>query len=73
MECPTCKQKHHVRLFGLVKCGECYGRVAQQSSLGESESLRQDDTRASVPSMQQGTNRWGLDYRSHSAPQGGRA
>jgi len=73
MECPTCKRTHHVKLFGQVKCGECYGRLAQQSSMGKGEGIRQDSPRTYLPSMRTGTNRGGLDYRPHSATRGGRA
>jgi hypothetical protein len=61
MECPTCKKIHHAKLFGIVKCQECYGRLAQQSSLGKGKGVRKNSARANLSSMQPGANRGGLD------------
>lgn len=70
MECPTCKAIHHAKLFGQVRCQECYGRLAQQPRVAQSKGIRQDSARPSLPGVSQRTIGGGLDYRSHSAPRG---
>lgn len=70
MECPTCKKKHHAKLFGIVKCQECYGRLAQQPGVAQSQSIRKDSARSDLSGMQQRTVGIRLDYRPHSAPRG---
>jgi cytochrome c553 len=63
MTCPTCGNKHHDKLNGLIKCGRCYtnGRVAQYDRVGKSKGVRQDGTRSYLRDLREGTNRGGLD------------